>query len=86
MKKHYSVPTIAIDLACLFVVASTIGMYFVHEGASLSASRTILWMAIFKCLLIGAVFMGLLWSSRVAYAALATWLTLTTLLLMAILT
>ncbi len=48
-------------------------MYLVDRdlGESAMGTQLILAMAVAKCLLISSVFMGLLWTSRLALAALA---------------
>ncbi len=63
----------ALDAAFVLVVFATVGMYLVDRdlGESAMGTQLILAMAVAKCLLISSVFMGLLWTSRLALAALA---------------
>ncbi len=59
-----------VDVTWIVLVALTFSMYFVDQrvAAEASGALPILSMAIAKCLLVGAVFMGLLRASRVALA------------------
>ena len=62
----------ALNLAFVLVVISTIGMYWVDRsfGGAAAGTQLILGMAVAKSLLIASVFMGLLWSARLPLAAL----------------
>lgn len=65
---------LALNVAFVLVVLSTIGMYLVDRSLDGSAAGTqiILGMAVAKSLLIASVFMGLLWSARLPLAVIAT--------------
>lgn len=67
-----SPPRWLIDVACVLVVAATIAMYFVDQSLASdpTSARTILGLAIGKSVLVGALFMGLLWKARPLFVAL----------------
>lgn len=65
-----SPPRRLIDLAGVLVVAATIAMYFIDQKlvGDASSAQTVLALALGKSVLVGAVFMGLMWKSRTLFA------------------
>ena len=73
MTGNPSPPRRVIDVACVLVVAATIAMYFIDQQSAADASSTqaILGLALAKCILVGAIFMGLMWKSKGLFAIVA---------------